>query len=46
MDFTTTEAANDLGNLVDTIVDSVCTPNTNVSSTGSISGSTATCGES
>jgi len=26
MDFTTTEAANDLGNLVDTIVDSVCTP--------------------
>jgi 3-oxocholest-4-en-26-oyl-CoA dehydrogenase beta subunit len=26
MDFTTTEAANDLGGLVDTIVDSVCTP--------------------
>ncbi|WP_062908709.1 acyl-CoA dehydrogenase family protein [Mycobacterium avium] len=26
MDFTTTEAAHDLGNLVDTIVDSVCTP--------------------
>jgi alkylation response protein AidB-like acyl-CoA dehydrogenase len=26
MDFTTTEAANDLGNLVNTIVDSVCTP--------------------
>ena len=26
MDFTTTEAADDLGNLVDTIVDSVCTP--------------------
>ncbi|OMC40444.1 acyl-CoA dehydrogenase family protein [Mycobacterium sp. IS-1264] len=26
MDFTTTEAANDLGGLVDTIVDAVCTP--------------------
>ena len=26
MDFTTSEAANDLGRLVDTIVDSVCTP--------------------
>ncbi|MEE6175238.1 acyl-CoA dehydrogenase family protein [Mycobacterium sp. 050134] len=26
MDFTTTEAANDLGNLVDSIVDAVCTP--------------------
>ncbi|WP_156687920.1 acyl-CoA dehydrogenase family protein [Mycobacterium sp. Marseille-P9652] len=26
MDFTTTEAANDLGSLVDTIVDAVCTP--------------------
>jgi alkylation response protein AidB-like acyl-CoA dehydrogenase len=26
MDFTTSEAANDLGGLVDTIVDSVCTP--------------------
>src|SRR6201981_2350476 len=26
MDFTTPEAANDLGGLVDTIVDSVCTP--------------------
>lgn len=26
MDFTTTEAANDLGGLVDTIVESVCTP--------------------
>ena len=26
MDFTTTEAAHDLGGLVDTIVDSVCTP--------------------
>ncbi len=26
MDFTTTEAANDLGGLVDTIVDSICTP--------------------
>ena len=26
MDFTTTEAANDLGGLVGTIVDSVCTP--------------------
>src|ERR1700756_5166107 len=26
MDFTTTEAAQDLGGLVDTIVDSVCTP--------------------
>ncbi len=26
MDFTTTEAASDLGGLVDTIVDSVCTP--------------------
>lgn len=26
MDFTTTEAAHDLGNLVDTIVDAVCTP--------------------
>ena len=26
MDFTTTEAAHDLGGLVDTIVDAVCTP--------------------
>lgn len=26
MDFTTTEAAQDLGGLVDTIVDAVCTP--------------------
>ena len=26
MDFTTTEAANDLGGLVYTIVDAVCTP--------------------
>lgn len=26
MDFTTTEAAHDLGSLVDTIVDAVCTP--------------------
>src|SRR5271170_6365876 len=26
MDFTTTEAASDLGGLVDTIVDAVCTP--------------------
>lgn len=46
MDFTTTEAAHDLGGLVDTIVDSVCTPSITASWTGWTNDSIASCGAS
>ena len=46
MDFSTTEASNDLGGLARTITDSVCTAEHHRELTASSNGSTATCGAS